>query len=206
MKHVEVRFLVDNFSVDNPAQVEALYEHFDASAARICHSTVVTLTVEVPDGASNVSQIRLMVSHLERLVQLRTVDVDLDLVDEGEIADRLGVSRQAVNLLANGARGHSFPLPYALPGGRRIWTWASVVRWVRQHRPAWDLDSGMEQLTREEQRAVSAWLYERSAAPTVGTFTMVQALSTCVYWPKPARIQPVQTEPWRDLVLRQRVG
>ena len=34
MAAVEVRYLVDNFSVDNPVQVAALFDEFDASASR----------------------------------------------------------------------------------------------------------------------------------------------------------------------------
>src|SRR4051794_33503828 len=134
MASVEVRYLVDNFSVDNPMQVAALFDEFDASASRVCESTVLALGIEVPESTDTLMAIRGETSRLERVVGLRVVDVDLDLVDEGEVAERLGRSRQAINMLAKGERGSGdFPTPFGLPGGRRVWTWAAIARWVRLH-------------------------------------------------------------------------
>lgn len=164
MAAVEVRYLVDNFSVENPEQLHALFDNFDASASRVCDYTVVALGVEVPDGTDPVTAIRAETDHLESIVGLRAIDVDLDLVDEGEIAERLHKSRQIINLLARGDRGRDFPSPYALPGGRRVWTWAAVARWVRQHKQEWDSDAEPGHLSRDQQRGLAAWLTERTQA------------------------------------------
>lgn len=159
----EVRLLVDNFSVDNPDQVGGLFDNFDASASRICESTVITLGVEVPEGTDVLTAIRGEIAQLERTVGLRVVDVDLDLVDEGEIAARLERSRQVINLYAKGQRGcGDFPPPYALPGGRRLWSWAAIARWVRHHKQDWDDGSEPDHLSREQQRELSAWLTQRT--------------------------------------------
>lgn len=45
-----------------------------------------------------------------------------------EIADRLGVSRKAVD--AWRARGLDFPEPRGLVGGRPAWHWPDVLRWA----------------------------------------------------------------------------
>lgn len=159
---VEVRYLVDNVSVDNPEQMITLFDNFDASASRVCGSTVLALGVEVSDGIDPLAAIRTETLRLEEMVQLRACDVDLDLVDEGEIADRLNKSRQLINLYAKGERGQDFPPPYALPGGRRVWTWASIARWVRLYKQAWDSDDEPDHLSREQQQELAAWLTQRS--------------------------------------------
>jgi predicted DNA-binding transcriptional regulator AlpA len=163
MASVEVRYLVDNFSVDNPVQVVALFDEFDASASRVCECTVVVLGIEVAEGVDPLTAIRLETDRLERVVGLRVVDVDLDLVDEGEVAQRLHKSRQAINMLVKGERGHGdFPTPFGMPGGRRVWTWAAIARWVRQHKPDWDDTTEPDHLSRVQQRELAAWLTKRS--------------------------------------------
>ncbi len=49
-----------------------------------------------------------------------------DLVSQAEIIDRLGISRQRFQVLANRP---DFPEPIASPGGRRIWLWTAVEAW-----------------------------------------------------------------------------
>jgi hypothetical protein len=183
MAAVEVRYLVDNFSVDNPHQIEALFDHFDASASRVCEYTVVALGVEVPNGEDPLTAIRTETARLEDVVGLRAVDVDLDLVDEGEIAERLRKSRQLINLFAKGERGCDFPSPYALPGGRRVWTWAAVARWVRQYKQEWDSDAEPDHLSRDQQRELSAWLTARTkaAAAAAASFDVVFAKHGAAY-------------------------
>lgn len=170
MAAVEVRFLVDDVSVDNSEQMTALLENFDASASRVCGSTIVSLGVDVPEGMNPLTAIRAETLRLEKLVQLRAVDVDLDFVDEGEIAERLNKSRQIINLHAKGERGHDFPPPYGLPGGRRIWTWASIARWVRLYKPDWDTGDEPNYLSREQERELAAWLTTRPKAPVTSTW------------------------------------
>lgn len=184
----EVRLLVDNFSVDNPDQVGTLFDNFDASAARICESTVVTLGVEASEGMDVLTPIRAEIARLEHTVGLQVVDVDLDLVDEGEIAARLKKSRQVINLYAKGDRGcGDFPPPYALPGGRRLWTWAAIARWVRHHKQDWDDDSEPHHLSREQQRELSAWLTQRTLLRAKARTPVSPTLTPCSNTPSRAR-------------------
>jgi hypothetical protein len=148
----------------------------------MCESTVVTISVDAPEGADVLTLMRQEIAEVERAVGLRAIDVDLDLVDEGEIANRLEKSRQVINLYAKGERGcGDFPAPFALPGGRRLWTWASIARWVRHNKQDWDDDSELDHLSREQQRALSAWLIQRAltARPPGYDFVPTRVGLTC---------------------------
>ncbi|HVW40065.1 MAG TPA: hypothetical protein VHC18_01820 [Amycolatopsis sp.] len=163
MADLELRLVVEGFDVDDEQQVAALYDNFDAVVSSICGVNVVTLTVI--DGERRLAAARSAVARLEHVTGARVIDLDLDLVDAGEIAERAGLSRQAVNLLATGQRGSGFPAPFALPGGHRVWTWASVNIWLAQHRP--ERADPLEHLTRQEQRQLAAWLATRHQAHSV---------------------------------------
>lgn len=161
MTELELKLLVEGFDVDDDAQISGLYENFDATAARM--SGLVTITMRVPRDGDLLVTAKAAVRELERVVAgVWVVDLDLDLTDVGEIAERTGKTRQAVNLLATGQRGRGFPDPYALPGGHRIWTWASINRWLAEHRPAWA--DPTDHLTRDQQRHFAAWLATRTAS------------------------------------------
>ncbi|WP_280436788.1 helix-turn-helix transcriptional regulator [Nocardia carnea] len=64
------------------------------------------------------------------LAPLRTYQ---DLVSRQDIADRVGMSRQAVGNWVRGERQNSrpFPAPVTLSSGG-LWLWASVVRWIEE--------------------------------------------------------------------------
>jgi hypothetical protein len=62
------------------------------------------------------------------------IRLDEDLVAIPDIASRLGVTREAVRLWANGARHSNFPLPRGVVGnGIKVWTWSDVNGWLRQN-------------------------------------------------------------------------
>ena len=53
------------------------------------------------------------------------------LVSSSDIADRTGITRQAVSLYTTGGRGENFPLPVACASGQRpLWSWAEVASWL----------------------------------------------------------------------------
>lgn len=57
------------------------------------------------------------------------------LYTTGEIADRLGVSRQRALQIANDRR-ENFPEPFdTLPGGVQVWLIEPVEKWIMGHRP-----------------------------------------------------------------------
>jgi predicted DNA-binding transcriptional regulator AlpA len=57
------------------------------------------------------------------------VDSRTELVIEVDIARRLGMSPQRVNVLAGGA---GFPKPLGKLGRSSVWLWSSVERWARE--------------------------------------------------------------------------
>jgi predicted DNA-binding transcriptional regulator AlpA len=61
----------------------------------------------------------------------RPVRVDEELVAIPDIAQRVGVSREAVRNWANGTRQANFPLPRGLVGDNiKVWRWGAVERWL----------------------------------------------------------------------------
>jgi hypothetical protein len=57
------------------------------------------------------------------------VDSRTDLVIAVDIARRLGISPQRVNVLAGGP---GFPKPLGKLGRSSVWRWSSIERWARE--------------------------------------------------------------------------
>ncbi|HEU5118948.1 MAG TPA: hypothetical protein VFT74_20325 [Isosphaeraceae bacterium] len=63
------------------------------------------------------------------------VDTDDVEVSTGQIAERLGVSRETVRLWATGKDGPTgFPPPVAIVGRTPVYRWPDVAAWLRDHR------------------------------------------------------------------------
>ncbi len=79
---------------------------------------------------SAIEQVRLAGCAVRRVVTE-------DLVNAAQIAERLARSRESVRLLINGERGPGgFPAPEHHVGGRPLWSWGEVARWLRESRVA----------------------------------------------------------------------
>jgi len=57
------------------------------------------------------------------------VDSKTELVIAVDIARRLGISSQRVNVLASGP---GFPKPLGRLGRSAVWRWSAVERWARE--------------------------------------------------------------------------
>jgi len=57
------------------------------------------------------------------------VDSRTELVIAADIADRLGISRARVSVLAGSL---AFPRPLGRLGRSDVWRWSSVERWARE--------------------------------------------------------------------------
>jgi hypothetical protein len=101
------------------------------------------------------------------------VRVDQDFVDGPEIASRLNVSRQAVQLWAQGNRGSNFPHPVGAPGGKRIWAWGQISEWATRE-GRFDEPPG---LTLDEAAQLDAFLAARRASAAGGQARLEWALS-----------------------------
>ncbi len=67
----------------------------------------------------------------------RIVERDDDVVTASDIARRSGLTREAVRLLATGARGPgTFPRARATLGRQRLWHWPEVAAWFARARGA----------------------------------------------------------------------
>ena len=55
------------------------------------------------------------------------IDSRTELVIAVDIAKRLGISPQRVNVLA---AGHGFPKPIGKLGRSAVWQWSSIERWA----------------------------------------------------------------------------
>jgi predicted DNA-binding transcriptional regulator AlpA len=62
-------------------------------------------------------------------VNMMRVDSRLELVIAADIAKRLRVSPQRVNVLAGGS---DFPKPVGKLGRSAVWRWSSIERWARE--------------------------------------------------------------------------
>lgn len=68
------------------------------------------------------------------------VDARTELVIAVDIARRLGISPQRVNVLAGGP---GFPKPLGKLGRSSVWRWSSVERWARET-GRWPVDGAAE--------------------------------------------------------------
>jgi prophage regulatory protein len=59
------------------------------------------------------------------------IDSRTELVVAADIAERLGISRARVSVLASRS---DFPRPVGRLGRSAVWRWASVERWARETR------------------------------------------------------------------------
>jgi predicted DNA-binding transcriptional regulator AlpA len=57
------------------------------------------------------------------------VDSRTELVIAADIADRLGISRQRVNVLTSSA---GFPKPIGKLGRSSVWRWKGIENWARE--------------------------------------------------------------------------
>ncbi|MQA84615.1 MAG: hypothetical protein GEV03_08330 [Streptosporangiales bacterium] len=103
------------------------------------------------------------IRNIESVGDLRVVKVEADpLVSTLDIAERLGITREAVRLATNGkVRGGGFPVSALSPNGRhRLWRWSDVAAW-------YGVDTPRLLETIRAARAVNAWLELRAVVPSV---------------------------------------
>lgn len=109
-----------------------------------------------------------------------------DLVNITDIADRVGVTREAVRNWASGRRRTGvFPLPLDTPGGQKVWEWAAVHSWLRHNLQLWDgltfpthaefgsIDALIDHVTRTDGCTVKpvarSWMVVESTTPSASS-------------------------------------
>jgi hypothetical protein len=139
---------------------ECFYEKFDGLVAETQGQLLVQINVSTDASAHDA--LRQIVDDVERALPVRVLEVDTDLVDIPEIAERIGRTRQSVQQLVTGARGPGgFPAPMGTPGGIRIWDWESVAMWLLEARVPNVHDVGASRL---DVARVNSWLVSRREA------------------------------------------
>jgi len=159
---IEIRLLVDALS---ESEEDFLADELDAHIAVHGSQTFATflLTGELQESWPNLlaaMQARGISAH--SMVQ--------DLVTTTEIADRLGVSRQAVNNWIRGTRKaeKTFPEPSVI-SGVSLWDWGKVATWARSNSeygemvryPSQDEIAIINGRLAEERLSQSGWITAR---------------------------------------------
>lgn len=129
MELYELRFEIDE--ADEEAY-EAVEEVFDIVVAT--HGKTVYLTAELDDCTSAISAARKAILVLTA-AGIRIRRLCEDLVTRADIAERTGMTRQAVGQWIRGERraadGQAFPEPY-YPVAGGVWLWGEVNAWLQR--------------------------------------------------------------------------
>lgn len=123
----EIAFVIETVEADDPRIDQAMEALPGATFSGALGMTVATTLVDA-DTAIEAGLHAAKALAAAGLTPLRTYQ---DLVSRHDIADRVGVTRQAVGNWVRGERQNSrqFPAPVTLASGG-LWLWTSVVRWI----------------------------------------------------------------------------
>lgn len=130
MTEIPIRVL--NLDIDNEEVEDVLMETLGAflvtGSEKVC-----TLSIFVEHGEVIEQAVGLVRELQERLPEATFLNVDRDLVGSSQIAQRIGVSREAVRKWTH---SQEFPTSQAnLDGqGMQLWAWTQIVDWVAQYK------------------------------------------------------------------------
>lgn len=133
----EFALVVDGISPEDPDHDERLAAA-GADDAMVFSDGDRTVVAFYRDAASPVEALWAAVASIEEAYPDAGIcRLDRDLVSTTDIADRLGVSREAVRKWVVGERvaGQGFPMPVGtVSHGTRVWEWAAVHEWLVTHK------------------------------------------------------------------------
>ena len=137
LRQTAIPLIVTGVDLDDEATLDVIGAHFDdltwqSEAGQI----IATLHTTSTDPITQAVDIAHTIT--ETLHGARITGIDPQLVALGDIADRLGISSEAVRLWAAGKRRADTPFP--APAGRvstgrtvmKIWSWPDVLAWLRE--------------------------------------------------------------------------
>lgn len=103
----------------------------DGDAPLAIRSGVHYLEV-VRTGGTLSTAIEATIGEVESVTGVHVVHVDGDLVTAAEIGERIGKTRQAVQMMVSGQRGPGhFPAPLVGASSQtRLWRWVDVLKWL----------------------------------------------------------------------------
>jgi predicted DNA-binding transcriptional regulator AlpA len=122
--------IFEGIDFDDDETFEALSDIEGAVWSAVGTTARATATQEAPTDTDAVLNFANEVAR--RVPGARPVALDEDLVAIPDVASRVGMSREAVRLWANGSRQSHFPRPNGVVGdGIKVWAWADVNRWLQ---------------------------------------------------------------------------
>ena len=130
----EFTLVVEGLTVDDPHHHTRL-SSAGAPDAIVLQSDGATYAAFTRDAECASEGVRRAITEIHRAYpSARVLGLDQDLVSVTDIAQRIGVTRQAIGHYVAGTRGPGgFPRPDGVVGnGQRIWRWALVHEWLRQ--------------------------------------------------------------------------
>lgn len=132
--------------------VDTLIDQFDATTGRD-HTGSDFITV-LASGSTFDEAARTMLTRLQTM-GIRVRRAVPDLLSKSDIADRLGVTRQAVQNWVSGARQGNFPRAVnPVSGG--VWLWHDVNAWAVANERA--VDHGIAYPTIGQLDTINAWI------------------------------------------------
>jgi predicted DNA-binding transcriptional regulator AlpA len=128
-----LRFRVAELDPEDRSTAPALNEgRADVILSTIDDQGFVEFIVPAPSIARAITY--ALTELARKAPHLRVCELEREFVGATEIADRLGVSRETVRLWATGQRNaNGFPSPAHYVGNQRVWDWAEVQAWAREH-------------------------------------------------------------------------
>lgn len=148
MTEYEVTFVTGSMSEE---QEDVLGSRLDALVGGHGEVTLVTASAEASDGTAAAKAIASEI----RDAGVSVHRVHPDLVNIGQIAKRVGVTRQAASHWAKGRRKTGFPAAYLLAGGN-LWRWQEVNEWLAE---AGHPHDEVRYLTAQDETVTDYWLY-----------------------------------------------
>ncbi|MET8229451.1 hypothetical protein ABZS77_02055 [Micromonospora sp. NPDC005298] len=132
---IRIPLRVSGVNLDDDGTLELLGEHLsDLAWSERDGGVVATLHTSATNPVATALAAARRITHA--LPGAEVLDADQELVSTSDIAHRLGVSREAVRLWAEGLRGPGgFPRPLGTIGNgkSKVWQWFAVNSWVQEH-------------------------------------------------------------------------
>lgn len=136
MEH-EFDLLISGHYEDFPDDVDAAVQQHCPDAVGVGISNCDLIIGFCLESETLLSAVLSAIGQVESLgIGLKVERLEPDeLVGLSDIGRRIGMTREAVRLYANGQRGAGgFPRPVATPSkNARVWKWLAVVNWFTEH-------------------------------------------------------------------------
>jgi predicted DNA-binding transcriptional regulator AlpA len=198
VKTFRLNLMFLGIDLDDDATFDALAEVSQASWRTQGPIAWALASLEAPTAIDAVKGFTRQVAAM--VPSARPMRLDEELVAIPDIAQRVGVTREAVRNWANGARHANFPLPRGVVGDNiKVWRWADVDCWLAANLR---LGDGLSHPNETELLEINAYLVrlcEYLEAPSPADVEWVRAGPISDSPPQTAHIQ-LPRQHWIELV------